>query len=186
MKAKDVRRGSILMYKNAPHKVLSFEHRSPGKGHALVQVVMRNLENGIQCNTRFNSTEDIPEADVFVYKASFMYADGNHFYFMNSSNFEETAISEEMLGDGRYYLHDGMEVEIISHEGTPIGITLPKTVVLTVVDTEPELKGATATNSPKPAKTDTGLQLSVPPFIKIGERILVDTEEGAYLSRADE
>ena len=186
MRAKDLRCGSIIMFKDAPHKVLSFEHRSPGNKHAFVQVVMRNVKNGVQCNTKFSSTEDLQDADVFTHKATFMYADGHHYYFMNSSTFEETAISDELLGDGRYYLHDGMEVDLVLHEGDPIGITLPKTVILTVVETEPELKGATATNSPKPAKTDTGPQLNVPPFVKIGDRINVDTEEGKYLSRADD
>jgi elongation factor P len=185
MKAKDLRRGSIIMYKDAPHRVLSFEHRTPGNLRAFVQVTLRNVRSGIQCDTRFSSTEDIPEADVFTHRASFLYGDGGNYFFMNTENYEETPISEELLGDGKYYLQDGMIVDIVTYEGNPIGITLPKTVVLTVAETEPELRGATASNSPKPAKTDTGLALTVPPFIKTGDRINVDTTEGVYLSRAD-
>lgn len=185
MKAKDIRRGAIVLYKDAPHRVLSFEHRTPGNLRAFVQVTMRNLLSGAQSDTRFSSTEDIPEADVFTSRATFTYADGGTYFFMNTSNYEEVPISGELLGDGKFYLQDGMEVDILSYNNEPIGITLPKTVVLTVSETEPELRGATASNSPKPATTDTGLTLSVPPFIKVGERIVVDTEEGRYISRAD-
>ncbi|MCB0310080.1 MAG: elongation factor P [Bdellovibrionales bacterium] len=185
MKAKDIRKGAILMYKDAPHRVMNFEHRTPGNLRAFVQVTMRNLKSGAQSDTRFSSTEDIPEADVFSYKATFTYADGETYYFMNTTSYEQVPISLELLGDGRFYLQDGMEVDILEFNGNPIGITLPKTVVLTVAETEPELKGATASNSPKPATTETGLTVSVPPFIKVGERIIVDTEEARYVSRAE-
>ncbi len=185
MKAKDIRKGSIVMFKDAPHRVMDFAHRTPGNLRAFVQATLRNLISGLQTETRFSSTEDIPEADVFSIKASYMYADGGSFFFMDSSNYEEVTISAEILGDGKYNLHDGMAVDILTFNEQPIGITLPKTVVLTIKDTEPELRGATASNSPKPAVTDTGLQLTVPPFLKIGEKIIVDTEEGRYVSRAE-
>ena len=185
MKAKDIRKGAILMYKDAPHRVMEFEHRTPGNLRAFVQVTFRNVITGSQAETRFSSTEDIPEADVYNFKATFTYADGGTYYFMNSSSYEEVAISEALLGDGKLYLQDGMAVDVMTFNNEPVGVTLPKSVVLTVKDTEPELKGATASNSPKPAVTDTGLRLNVPPFIKIGEKILVDTAEGRFISRAD-
>lgn len=185
MKAKDIRKGSIVMFKDAPHKVMDFTHRTPGNLRAFVQATLRNLISGLSTETRFSSTEDIPEADVYTFKASYMYSDGGNFVFMNSSNYEEVPISSEILGDGKYYLHDGMVVDVLTFNEQPIGITMPKTVVLTIKDTEPELRGATASNSPKPATTDTGLQLTVPPFVKIGEKIIVDTEEGRYVSRAE-
>jgi len=185
MKAKDIRKGAIILFKNSPHRVMEFEHRTPGNLRAFVQATLRNLLTGSQAETRFSSTEDIPEADVYNFKANFTYADGGSYYFMNASNYEEVVISGDLLGDGKYYLQDGMSVEVLVYNNEPVGVTLPKSVVLTVVDTEPELRGATASNSPKPAKTDTGLQLSVPTFIKIGEKIVVDTTEGKYLSRAD-
>ncbi|MBX7138542.1 MAG: elongation factor P [Oligoflexia bacterium] len=185
MKAKDMRKGTIILYKGAPHKVLTAEHRTPGNLRAFVQVVMRNVLNGVQSETRFSTTEDISEADVYTFNATFTYADGGMYFFMHTTNFEEIKISEELLGDGKYYLQDGMEVQILTYNNEPVGVTLPKSVVLTIADTEPELRGATASNSPKPATTDTGLTLNVPPFIKIGEKIVVDTTEGRYVSRAD-
>ena len=185
MRAKDLRRGSVVLYKGAPHKVLDFEHRTPGNLHAFVQATLRNIITGIQSNTKFSSTEDLEEADVFTSHATYLYADAHHYVFMNSESYEEVHISGEVLGDGKYYLQDGMTVDLLTYNGSPVGVTLPKTVVLTVTDTEPELRGATASNSPKPATTDTGLSLNVPPFIKQGDRINVDTTEGKYLSRAE-
>ena len=104
---------------------------------------------------------------------------------MNSETFDQMAISKEVVGDGIYYLREEMQVEISTFNEAPISVKLPKTTVRTIADTEPEFKGATASNSPKPAKTDTGLSLTVPPFVKIGDKVVVDTEEGRYMSRAD-
>ena len=175
----------MLLFKDAPHRVMDFEHRTPGNLRAFVQVTMRNVITGVQCDTRFSSTEDIPEADVFTFRATFTYENGGVYTFMNSTNYEEVAISGELLGNGKLYLQDGMEVDILTYNEEPVGITLPKTVTLTVVETEPEIRGSTASNSPKPAKMDTGLMITVPAFVKVGERIVVDTEEGRYMSRAE-
>lgn len=185
MKAKEVRRGSVIMFKDAPHRVMEFQHRSPGNLRAFVQVTLRNLISGAQAETRFSSTEDLQEADIFNHKGTYMYSDASGYHFMNSENYEEIALTFELVGDDKFYLQDGMAVEILTFNDEPIGVTLPKTVTLTVADTQPELKGSTASNSPKPATTDTGLALTVPAFIKIGEKITVDTETGNYLSRAE-
>ena len=185
MKAKDIRKGSILMFKGTPHRVMDFQHRTPGNLRAFVQATLRNLISGAQADTRFSSTEDLEEANVFNHKGTYMYGDSSGYHFMNSESYEEISLSIELVGEGKFYLQDGMPVEILTFNDEPIGVTLPNTVTLTVVDTQPELKGSTASNSPKPATTDTGLTLSVPAFIKIGEKIQVDTENGNYLSRAD-
>jgi elongation factor P len=103
---------------------------------------------------------------------------------MNNETYEQVTIDEEMMGSGKYYLQESMELQLSVYEENPIGIELPQTVVLTVEETEPGLKGATATNSPKPAKTDTGLQLTVPQFVNIGDKIVVNTDTGEYQSRA--
>lgn len=185
MKANDIRRGVVIMYNNVPHRVIDFRHHTPGNLRAMVQTKLRNLLSGTQTETRFSSTEDIPEADVVTSPATYLYADGDGYHFMNSSTYEEVTINSEVLGDGIYYLQDQMAVEVTLYNGEPIGINLPSTVVLTVQETEPELRGATASNSPKPAKMDTGLTITVPAFIKIGDRVVVNTAEGKYLSRAD-
>lgn len=186
MKANALRKGNVVVYNGSPYKVLEFFHNTPGKGQAVVQTKLRNLLNGSQTEVRFNSTEEVKEADVFTFKATFLYKDGEGYHFMNSDTYEQMPISADVLSDSVYYIQDQMAVTITSYNGEPIGVELPSTVVLTVEDTEPELRGATASNSPKPATTDTGLQLNVPPFIKIGEKIVVNTEKGEYVSRADD
>ncbi|MBL7663040.1 elongation factor P [bacterium] len=185
MKAKDIRKGTVIMYNKAPHRVLDFQHRTPGNLRAFVQATLRNVLSGIQCDTRFSSTEDLETADVFNLKGTYLYTDDLGSHFMNSETYEQVTLSAELVGEGRYYLQDGMSVDIMTFDDRPIGVSFPKTVILTVVDTQPELKGATASNSPKPATTDTGLTLNVPAFVKIGEKIIVDTTTGEYLSRAE-
>ena len=185
MKASDIRRGAVILYNNVPHRVMDFNHHTPGNLRAMVQTKLRNLLSGTQTEVRFSSTEQLPEADVNTGKATYLYEDQSGYHFMNAESYEEVSMSKDQLGDALYYLQDQMEVEITTFNGEPIGINLPQSVILEIADTEPEMRGATASNSPKPAKTTTGLQLSVPAFIKIGERIIVNTEEGKYLSRAD-
>lgn len=186
MKAKDIRKGKIVIYKGAPHSVMDFQHRTPGNLRAFVQAKLRNILNGVQTETRFSSTEDLEEADVYSFKATYLYHDASGYHFMNTENYEEVVISDELVGDGAYYLMDGMEVGVNTYNEQPIAVDFPKTVVLTVADTQPELRGATASNSPKPATTNTGLTISVPTFVKVGDKVIVDTVEGVYLSRSDE
>lgn len=164
---------------------MEFQHRTPGNLRAFVQVRLRNLLTGNQCEERFSSTEDIPTADVFSLNATFLYGDDSGYYFMDSESYEQISISAELLGDSSKYLQDGMLVQVLTFNETPIAVQLPKTVTLTVVETQPEMKGATASNSPKPALTDRGLQINVPAFVKVGDKVIVDTEEGVYLSRAE-
>jgi elongation factor P len=186
MQASDIRRGTVIMFNGAPHRVMEFQHSTPGNLRAKVQTKLRNLLTGSQTEARFSATEAVPEADVATYPASYMYSDGEQYHFMQTSSYEEITLTADTLGDAIYYLQEQMEVNITLWEGNPIGVSLPSTVVLTIVDTEPELRGATASNSPKPAKTDTGLSLTVPPFIAIGEEVVVNTVEGKYVSRASE
>ncbi|MBP9839010.1 MAG: elongation factor P [Proteobacteria bacterium] len=186
MKAKDIRKGKVLLFKDAPHSVMDFQHRTPGNLRAFVQAKLRNLITGVQTETRFSSTEDLPEAEVIAYDATYTYSDDNGFHFMNTQNYEEITLSTELMGDNHFYLQDGMVVSINFYNDRPISISLPKTVILSIADTTPDLKGSTASNSPKPATCDTGLNINVPPFIKIGDRVVIDTEEGVYLSRAEQ
>jgi elongation factor P len=184
MKASDIRKGAVIMYNNVPHRVMDFHHHTPGNLRAMVQTKLRNLLSGNQTEVRFSSTEDLEEANVITAAATYLYSDATGYHFMFKESFEEVTLSEEMLGDGKYYLQDQMEVDITNYDESPIGVSLPQTVTLTIEETEPGIKGATASNSPKSAKTDTGLQLMVPTFIKQGEKILVSTNDGKYLGRA--
>lgn len=185
MKAKDMRKGTVIVYRDAPHQVFDFQHRTPGNLRAFIQVKLRNLITGAQCETRFSSTEDVPVADVYSLDATYLYQDSEGYHFMNSQNYEEIVLKEDIVSDNKFYLQDNMSIQITTYNEEPIGIQLPKTVTLTIVETQPEMRGATASNSPKPATTDTGLTLSVPPFLKVGDKIIVDTTEGLYLSRMD-
>jgi elongation factor P len=185
MKASSIRKGKVIMYNGVPHRVMDFHHHTPGNLRAMVQTKLRNLLSGSQTETRFSSTEEIPEADVNSFRSTFLYKDMEGYHFMNTDSYEQFTISEEVLGDARYYLQDQMDIEVTTYNDDPIGVSLPPTVILTIVETEPELRGATASNSPKPAKTETGLSLTVPPFIKEGDKIIVGTEEGNYMKRAE-
>lgn len=184
MKAKDVRRGTVLKFKNGLYSVMDFHHHTPGNLRAMVQMKLRNLINGTQTEHRFSSTEEIETADVFNQPATFLYGDQNGYHFMNSESYEEVTLTDELVGSGKYYLQEGMQVQLSMYEENPIGIQLPQTVTLEIVDTEPGMKNATATNSPKPAKTDTGLQLTVPQFVNVGDKVIINTETGEYQSRA--
>ena len=185
MKATSLRKNNVVLYKNDPYKIMDFHHVTPGKGNAVVQVKMRNLLTGNQTEARFMSSEEVPMADVYTSKASYLYKDNSGYIFMDSDSYDQFTLSDETLGDDTYYLQDNMEVTATYFNSTPIAIELPATVILTIVETEPELRGATASNSPKPAKTDTGLSLSIPPFVREGERVIVNTADGTYISRAD-
>jgi len=185
MKAKDIRKGKVIDYKGAPHVVMEFQHRTPGNLRAFVQARLRNIMTGNQCEERFSSTEDIPEADVYTFNTTFLYSDDNGYHFMNSETYDQIELSKEIIGDNAYYLQENMTVQMSTYNDVPINVEIPKTVILTIVETQPELKGATANNSPKPAITDTGLSINVPGFMKVGDRVVVDTETGSYLSRSE-
>ncbi|MCL4151172.1 UNVERIFIED_CONTAM: hypothetical protein GTU68_000353 [Idotea baltica] len=185
MRANNIRKGTVVIYNKAPCKVMGFTHVTPGKGQAVVQVKLRNMLTGSQTETRYGATENVDIADVYTSKATFLYKSQEDFVFMDSQSYEQFELSNDVLGNDAFYMQEQLEVTVTRYNEEPIGVELPSTVILEIVETEPELKGATASNSPKPAITDTGLQLSVPAFVKEGEKISVNTQTGEYLSRAD-
>jgi len=185
MKATDLRKGSLLIHNAQPHRVMEFHHHTPGNLRAMVQVKMRNMMSGNQTDVRYSCSEELEEADARTTPATYVYSDNTGFHFMMSDSYEEMTVSSELLGDQKYYLQDQMPVQITIWNGEPIGIELPEKVTLLITETQPEIRGGTASNSPKPAICETGLQVMVPTFIKQGERIVVNTTEGKYLSRAE-
>jgi elongation factor P len=184
MQANDIRRGMIIMYNNVPHRVLDFQHRTPGNLRAFVQAKLRNIKNGSSTEVRFSSTENIERAALEDHEMEYLYSDGDMHHFMNTETFDQIALDAEVLGDAMSYMSPGTKIQVEFFDGLPIGVELPPAVELTVVETSPELKGATASNSPKPAKLETGVTVQVPPFIKEGDRIRVDPSKGVYLERA--
>jgi elongation factor P len=184
MNANHIRRGMIIMYNGEPHRVMEFQHRTPGNLRAFVQVKLRNIRNGSGLETRFSATEQVERATLEQHSMEYLYSDGDLYHFMNTETYEQIGLNDEQLGDATGFLTEGLRIEVEFFDGQPIGIELPPVVELTVVETEPELKGATASNSNKPAKLNTGVTIMVPPFVKEGDVVRVDPNEGRYIERA--
>ena len=174
----------VIKHNNELHAVFSVEHRTPGNLRAFIQAKLRNLRTGAMFEHRFRSPDPIDRVIVDEIPMEYLYADGDDYYFMNTENFEQTHLRRDTLGDAVEYLTPNLQIKVEFYDGKAVGIELPQTVDLKVVETEPGLKSATASSVTKPAKTETGLVVQVPPFINEGEVIRVDTAEGAYLSRA--
>jgi elongation factor P len=182
--ATQLRPGMIIKHNNDLHSVFSVEHRTPGNLRAFIQAKLRNLRTGAMFEHRFRSPDPIERVIVDEISMDFLYSDGDDYYFMNTENYEQTHLKRDTLGDSVEYLIPNLQIRVSFFDGVAVGIELPQTVEMTVVQTEPGLKSATASSVTKPATLETGLVVQVPPFINEGEKIRVDTAEGAYLSRA--
>jgi len=182
--ATQMRPGMIIKHNNELHAVFSVEHRTPGNLRAFIQAKLRNLRTGAMFEHRFRSPDPIERVIVDDISMDFLYSDGDDYYFMNTENYEQTHLKRDTLGDSVEYLIPNLQIRVSFFDGIAVGIELPQTVEMTVVQTEPGLKSATASSVTKPATLETGLVVQVPPFINEGEKIRVDTAEGAYLSRA--
>jgi elongation factor P len=182
--ATQMRPGMIIKHNNDLHLVFTVEHRTPGNLRAFIQAKLRNIRTGAMFEHRFRSGDAIEKITVDEIPMEYLYQDGDTFCFMNTENYEQVHLNRDVLGDSVDYLTSNLQIKVEFYDGKPVGIELPQTVELTVVETEPGLKSATASSVTKPAKTETGLVVQVPPFINEGEKIRVDTAEGAYLSRA--
>jgi elongation factor P len=174
----------VIKFNNELHSVFSMVHRTPGNLRGFVQAKMRNLRSGSMIEHRFSSEDKVERVALDEQEMEYLYDDGEDYHFMNTETFEQMHLNKDTLGDGVQYLVANMKVNIEFYEGKPISVELPPSVELTVVETEPGLKGATVSNVTKPAKLETGLIVQVPPFINQGERIRVSTSEGTYLERA--
>src|ERR1700747_1811354 len=182
--ATQLRPGMIIKHNNDLHSVFSVEHRTPGNLRAFIQAKLRNLRTGAMFEHRFRSPDPIEKINVDEVQMEYLYNDGDDYYFMNTENYEQIHLSKEILGAAVDYLIPNLQIKVEFYDGRAVGVELPQTVDLTVIETEPGLKSATASSVTKPAKTETGLVVQVPPFIHEGEKIRVDTAEGVYLSRA--
>jgi elongation factor P len=179
-----LRPGMIIKHNNDLHSVFSVEHRTPGNLRAFIQARLRNLRTGAMFEHRFRSGDALDKVTVDQVKMEYLYNDGDDYYFMDIENYEQTVLKHDILGDAVEYLTANLQIIVEFFDGKPVGIELPQTVELKVVETEPGLKSATASSVTKPAKTETGLVVYVPPFINEGDKIKVDTSDGAYLNRA--
>ncbi len=182
--ATSMRPGMVIVHNGDLHRIQNVIHITPGNWRGMVQTKMRNLRSGNGTEHRFRSEDRVDRAQLEQRMMEFLYGDGEKWHFMDAENFEQIALSQEDLAGSEAYLLPNTQIEIEFHEGRPIGVELPKTVDLTITETAPGIKGATASAQLKPATTETGLIVQVPSFIEPGETIRVDTATGEYVSRA--
>jgi elongation factor P len=184
IQATQMRAGMCILFEGEICRVMNVHHVTPGNWRGFVQAKMRNLRSGNSFEHRFGSTEKVERAILETHQMEYLYSDPSGHHFMNQETYEQVALDDETLGDSMLYLLPNTVISVDFYEERPVGIELPNTVALEVVDTEPSMKGATASASYKPAKMETGLVVQVPPFIEPGTKILIDTRENKYLSRA--
>jgi elongation factor P len=182
--ATQLRPGMVVKFNNDLFSIFKMEHRTPGNLRGFVQVKMRNFKSGTMIEHRFSSEDRVEKASLDEQEMEYLYDDGEYFYFMNTTTFEQMHLIKDLLGDATNFLVANLKVNVEFYEGKPISVELPATVDLTVVETEPGIKGASVSNVTKAAKTETGLVVQVPPFINEGEKIRVSTSEAAYQARA--
>jgi len=184
IQATQLRAGMAILHEGNLCRVLSVQHLTPGNWRGMVQTKLRNLKSGNSFEYRFRSEDRVEKADLEEHEMEFLYAAGDDFHFMNTDTYEQVAITRDDLGQAVDYLVPNTKVLVEFHEHRPVGVELPGTVDLRVVETQPGMKGATASNSGKPAVLETGLQVMVPQFVNVGEVVRIDTAEGKYLERA--
>ncbi len=180
-----IRPGMVVEHKGGLWRAVRIKHTQPGKGGAYLQVELKNLRDGSKLNERFRSSQQVERVRLEQKRHQFLYADGDMYTFMDSETYEQISLTADLIGDGAVYLQDGMEVRIEFTETTPLGLQVPDSVALEVVETEAVVKGQTAASSNKPAVLENGVRIMVPPFIATGDRVMVNTAENTYQKRAD-
>ena len=179
----DFRTNTTIELDGAPWKVLEFLHVKPGKGSAFVRTKIKNMQTGNTMERTFRAGEMVPQANLEKVDMQYLYQDGDSYIFMDMESYEQAPLRPEQIGEQIKYLKDGMDVAILRWNDTIIAVELPNTVVLEVAQTDPGVKGDTATGGTKPATLETGAEIQVPLFIKIGEKIKIDTRSDSYLGR---
>lgn len=179
----DFRTGVTIVLDGSVWRVVEFLHVKPGKGSAFVRTKLKNAQNGSVIEKTFRAGESMPQANLEKRKMQHTYKEGDQFVFMDMETYEENTLSAEQIGDRVKYISEGMEVDVVTWGTQVLEVDLPNTVVLEVIETDPGVKGDTATGGTKPATVSTGAQVMVPLFITIGERIKVDTRTDSYQGR---
>ena len=184
IQATRIRKGMLIKRDNGLYRILELHHLTPGNKRAHIQVRMRDIRTGALADHKFRAEEDVERATLDELEMQYLYNDQDHYYFMDTSTYEQIHISSEALGDSKDYLIADMIIRVEFYESEPVGIELPPTVDLLVKETVPGIKGATASAQVKPATLETGLVIQVPPFVNEGDKVRVSTETGEYQSRA--
>lgn len=179
-----IRPGNVIEHKGGLWRAVRIQHTQPGKGGAYLQVELKNLRDGSKLNERFRSAETVERARLEQKDYQYLFTDGELVTFMDTDSYEQISIAASLVGEQAVFLQDGMMVQVEMYEEEALGLILPEHVTLEVTETEPVVKGQTAANSYKPAILDNGMRCMVPPFVGVGEKVVVATAEGTYVSRA--
>ena len=182
--ASSLRKGAVVDMDGRLYVVLTVDNIHPGKGTPVTQLNMRRISDGVKVSERYRTTEQVERAFVDQRDHTFLYQDGEGFHFMNPESFDQVLASPDVIGDAAPYLQENMTVQLSTHNDIPIAIELPRTMILEVVDTEPSVKGQTASSSYKPALLSNGIKTTVPPYIAVGVRVVILTEDNSYQERA--
>jgi elongation factor P len=183
MKANRLRRGDIIHYEGELWRVFEALHQTPGNLRAKMQTKLKGIRTGIMKDVRFRAEDEVEKAFLESKEMQYLYGDSSGYHFMDNDTYDQIAMTDEMLGDAVQFLIPETKVTVQLHEGVPLGVELPPTVELKVVETTPEVKGATASAQRKPATLETGLVVQVPAFVHEGEVIRIRVEDGAYMER---
>ncbi|MGC8857137.1 MAG: elongation factor P [Anaerolineae bacterium] len=179
----DLRKGVTFELDGTLYKVLDYSHNKAGRGNATIRIKARNMFTGANIERTFTSGQSVQDVRLDFHNVSYLYNDGEFYYFMDNETFEQPAVRAEMLGEDALYLKEGMEVKLTFYKGQPLSIELPTSVDLKVVEAETAIRGDTATGVTKKVKTETGLEVQCPQFVKVGDVIRVDTRTGEYVTR---
>lgn len=181
----EIRIGNVIEHKGGLWVAVKTQHVKPGKGGAFAQVELKNLIDNSKLNERFRSAETVEKIRLEQKDYQYLYEVDGMLTFMDTTTYDQIELQADFVGERAAFLQDGMEVTVESHEGRPLGISLPDQVTLEVTETEPVVKGQTAASSNKPATMENGVRVMVPPFVNTGDKIVVDTNEVTYVKRAD-
>lgn len=179
----DIKKGLKITMDGAPFVVVEFQFVKPGKGQAFTRTKLKNMITGAVLDKTFKSGEKLEKADLESREMQFLYKDGAMFVFMDTQSYEQIQLSEEDIGDNKYYLLDGMSVDVLMYGERPIDVTPPTFVELSILETEPGFKGDTSGNTTKPAIVETGLKVNVPLFVTMEDVLKIDTRTGEYVER---
>lgn len=179
-----IRIGWVIEYKGKPWTIVKSQHIKPGKGGAFMQVELKSVEEGTKTNERFRTEDTVEKLMVEARDCQFLFEDSTGLTFMESDTFDQFTMAEDILGDSRPFLTDGMELLVNFIDGRPISVELPMQVICQIVETEPVVKGQTVSSSYKPAILDNGVRIMVPPFVNTGDKVVVGTAEATYVERA--
>jgi elongation factor P len=182
--ASSLRKGSVVDLDGKLYVVLSAQNIHPGKGTPVTQLDMRRISDGVKVSERYRTTETVERATVDERSYTFLYEDADGFHFMNPDTYDQVTASKDIIADAAPYLTDGVTVKLSTHDGVPIAIELPRLATFEIVETEPSVKGQTASSSYKPALLSNGVRVMIPPYISAGTKIVILTEDGSYVERA--